>query len=38
MNREQEKVKTIYIGYHPRTHDGVSVKTTASINPHHMMS
>ncbi|MGD9946988.1 MAG: hypothetical protein AB7U29_00765 [Desulfobulbus sp.] len=24
MNREQEKVKTIYIGYHPRTHDGSS--------------
>ncbi|WP_028582158.1 hypothetical protein [Desulfogranum japonicum] len=24
MNKEQEKVKTIYIGYHPRTHDGSS--------------
>ncbi|MGE4291759.1 MAG: hypothetical protein AB7E32_06065 [Desulfovibrio sp.] len=24
MNREQEKLKTIYIGYHPRTHDGSS--------------
>ncbi|BCS87987.1 hypothetical protein [Pseudodesulfovibrio sediminis] len=24
MNREQEKGKTIYIGYHPRTHDGSS--------------
>jgi len=24
MNTEQEKLKTIYIGYHPRTHDGSS--------------
>lgn len=24
MNREEEKVKTIYLGYHPRTHDGSS--------------
>ncbi|MCJ2163413.1 MULTISPECIES: hypothetical protein [unclassified Pseudodesulfovibrio] len=24
MNSEQEKVKQIYIGYHPRTHDGSS--------------
>ncbi len=24
MNGEQEKVKTIYLGYHPRTHDGSS--------------
>ncbi len=24
MNKEQEKVKTIYMGYHPRTHDGSS--------------
>jgi len=24
MNREQEKVKTIYIGYHPRSYDGSS--------------
>lgn len=22
MNKGQEKVKTIYMGYHPRTHDG----------------
>ncbi|QGY40533.1 hypothetical protein GM415_10490 [Pseudodesulfovibrio cashew] len=22
MNTEQEKVKTIYMGYHPRSHDG----------------
>ncbi len=22
MNREQEKLKTIYIGYHPRANDG----------------
>ena len=27
MNKEQEKAKTIYIGYHPRTHDGSSPKT-----------
>ncbi|MBM9612930.1 hypothetical protein JWJ90_01370 [Desulfobulbus rhabdoformis] len=26
MNKEQEKLKTIYIGYHPRTHDGSSPK------------
>nr|WP_320012900.1 hypothetical protein [uncultured Desulfobulbus sp.] len=24
MNKEQEQLKTIYIGYHPRTHDGSS--------------
>ena len=24
MNKEQEKLKIIYIGYHPRTHDGSS--------------
>ena len=24
MKSEQEKLKTIYIGYHPRTHDGSS--------------
>jgi hypothetical protein len=24
MNKEQEKLKTIYIGYHPRTQDGSS--------------
>ncbi|WP_041721129.1 hypothetical protein [Pseudodesulfovibrio piezophilus] len=24
MSKEQEKVKKIYIGYHPRTHDGSS--------------
>ena len=24
MNREQKKVKSIYMGYHPRTHDGSS--------------
>ncbi len=24
MNSELEKIKTIYIGYHPRTHDGSS--------------
>ena len=24
MNKEHDKVKTIYIGYHPRTHDGSS--------------
>lgn len=24
MNGEQEQVKTIYLGYHPRTHDGSS--------------
>ena len=27
MSREQEKVKKIYIGYHPRTHDGSSPQT-----------
>lgn len=27
MNREQEKIKSIYIGYHPRTHDGSSPQT-----------
>lgn len=24
MDKEQEKVKTIYMGYHPRSHDGSS--------------
>jgi len=24
MNREQEKVQKIFMGYHPRTHDGSS--------------
>ena len=24
MNSEQEKAKTIFLGYHPRTHDGSS--------------
>lgn len=24
MSREQEKITTIYMGYHPRTHDGSS--------------
>ncbi len=24
MNIEQENIKSIYIGYHPRTHDGSS--------------
>jgi len=24
MDREQEKVKQIFMGYHPRTHDGSS--------------
>ena len=24
MNKEKEKLKTIYMGYHPRTHDGSS--------------
>ncbi|MEZ7195180.1 hypothetical protein [Pseudodesulfovibrio karagichevae] len=24
MNGEQEQVKTIFMGYHPRTHDGSS--------------
>lgn len=24
MDREQEKVKQIFLGYHPRTHDGSS--------------
>lgn len=24
MNTEQEQVKKIYLGYHPRTHDGSS--------------
>lgn len=24
MEREQEEIKTIYLGYHPRTHDGSS--------------
>lgn len=24
MNTEQEKAKTIFMGYHPRTHDGSS--------------
>jgi hypothetical protein len=27
MNKEQEKLKSIYIGYHPRTHDGSSPLT-----------
>ncbi|WP_319761839.1 hypothetical protein [Maridesulfovibrio sp.] len=27
MNSEQEKVKSIYIGYHPRSHDGSSPKS-----------
>ncbi|WP_320041913.1 hypothetical protein [uncultured Desulfobacter sp.] len=27
MNKEQEKLKSIYIGYHPRTHDGSSPQT-----------
>nr|WP_320189995.1 hypothetical protein [uncultured Desulfobacter sp.] len=27
MNIEQEKLKSIYIGYHPRTHDGSSPQT-----------
>lgn len=27
MSKEQEDIKTIYIGYHPRTHDGSSPQT-----------
>jgi hypothetical protein len=27
MNSEQEKVKKIFMGYHPRTHDGSSPKS-----------
>lgn len=27
MKREQEKLKTIFIGYHPRTHDGSSPRS-----------
>ena len=27
MNGEQEKVKTIVLGYHPRTHDGSSPRS-----------
>ncbi|MFW5501167.1 MULTISPECIES: hypothetical protein [unclassified Maridesulfovibrio] len=27
MNAEYKKVKSIYIGYHPRTHDGSSPKS-----------
>ena len=27
MNKEQQKLKSIYIGYHPRTHDGSSPLT-----------
>ncbi|OIQ52284.1 hypothetical protein BerOc1_00758 [Pseudodesulfovibrio hydrargyri] len=27
MNGEQEKVKTIFMGYHPRTHDGSSPRS-----------
>ena len=27
MNKEQEKVKSIYIGYHPRSHDGSSPRS-----------
>lgn len=27
MNRDQERCKTIYIGYHPRTHDGSSPRS-----------
>lgn len=27
MNMAQEKVKSIYIGYHPRTHDGSSPRS-----------
>lgn len=27
MSTEQEKVKSIYIGYHPRSHDGSSPKS-----------
>ena len=27
MNSGQEKTKTIFIGYHPRTHDGSSPKS-----------
>lgn len=27
MNKQQEKLKSIYIGYHPRTHDGSSPRS-----------